>query len=114
MAMSTGIKKKKHSVLVCGTFCIRKRADKTGRWLCGPRPGQETLALPDRDECVGTTAVPKHPPPKDLLHLSPGRNWRRWMFPQVMGRGGRTINSLQRDIPALSHDWDGPREIPVM
>lgn len=86
MAMSTGIKKKKHSVLVCGTFCIRKRADKTGRWLCGPRPGQETLALPDRDECVGTTAVPKHPPPKDLLHLR--KELEEIDVPTSHGQGG--------------------------
>jgi hypothetical protein len=91
MAMSTGIKKGggEHSVLVCGTFCIRKRADKTGRWFCGPRPGPEILVLPDRDECVGMTVVPKCPPPKALLHLNRGRDWVRWMFPQVTGKGGQ-------------------------
>lgn len=89
MAMSTGKKKKQHSVLVCGTFCIRKRADKTGRWLCGPRPGQETLALPDRDECVGTTAVPKHPPPKGSPPSEPRKELEEMDVPTGHGQGGQ-------------------------
>lgn len=76
MAISIGIKKeKKHFILVYGTFCIRKRADKTGRCFCGPRSDQEALVLPDRDECVGTTAVPKYSARKDVLHLSRGKDW---------------------------------------